>query len=829
MKLRVPVLIVMIPLLGQFLSTPTAAAAPTVPTVAPSVTQSGIWGGGFINVIARDPRKGSNKFVIGGDTAGLHLSLDAGQSWTTSNAGLDDLDQTTIASVTYRLPPHDNELYATFGDGLAADSGVIKSTNGGQSWSPIIVTGDVLPNFNGHTSGGAAAYQFQSSPRATGKLLALDEPGGTLQHIYAGTFGTGVIRSDDGGLTWTRIALGDDGTNPNCNFTSPTGDFHGCFVTSVALSPFASEPDTLYVSVHGGDPVNCLGNGICGGVFKITGAACVGNGCADATAVRLDGTPATPVNAEEILFLNKTLLCACGTDGFYSKTPTDATLVQHNTNLAFDLGAGTAYPSITARVGSIFLGSFNPACELIDQVVSCHTLYESTDQGLTWTDITFSQPAGNIVFTVAGTDVEWWESPQTASMIDGADYNSAAMALTDNRTPRLLVVGHSGVWKTTAADQKHWQPAVQGIGATTTLDVVADPNHPGYVYEGVKDWETFASISNFDPGTIVDSSTPGSEVPHKTSGFSLAVDLQDPSVPSSVYMAAGIAGPSPSINVAGVYVDPDPTSQPWVNQGFVTNGTCGSRLTPRVTGIGLQRPTPTDPPMIFAATDGCGMYRFRNGAWLRVGAATDMFTIEDFFFNYSPISVPNGLGLVVYALDRKTGKLWRSENGGLNWSPIFTIPSGERDFNSGWMVADPNALTSSIVWLATNSATGLHELTCTSSCQVPSNWTDTNVTTVPNPGPIAIPPCTQPCTSAVYVSTRVLPGDVTQAALYKSTPTGSFCNVAAGAKLWAGAGGFPVQLFMTPDGLGAMTGFLITVGNGTIVVSDTSGSSCEGA
>jgi hypothetical protein len=827
MKLRVLGPIATILLLGQFLASPSGAAVPARPTSVPTVTQSGIWGGGFINVIAKDPTRGSDKFVIGGDTSGLHLSLDAGQSWTTSNGGLDDLDQTTIASVIYRLPPHNNELYATFGDGFVGDSGVLHSTDAGRSWSPIAATGDVLPNFNGHTAGGAAAYQLQSSPRATGKLLALDERGGTLRHIYAGTFGTGVMRSDDGGLTWTRIALGDDDSNPNCNFTSPVGAFHGCFITSIVMGPSS---DTLYVSVHGGDPVKCVGNGICGGVFKIRDAACSGNGCADAGTVLIDGTPAPPVNAEEIMFVKSTLLCACGTDGFYSKGTGDATLVQRNTNLAFDLTEGTSYPSVTGTSNAFFLGAFNPACEVIDQTQSCHTVYESTDQGLTWTDLTFDQPAGNIDFTVAGTAVQWWESSQRLSMIDGSGYNSAAMALTDGRTPRVLIVGHSGVWKTTATDQKHWQPAVQGIGATTTLDVLADPNNPGYVYEGVKDWEAFASLSNFDPGTVVKTGTPGSEVPMKSSGFALAIDLQDLSVPSAVYMGAGIAGPGPSVDVSGVYLNPDPTSQPWVNQSLVTDGSCGTRLTPRVTGVGVDRPTVTDAAMIFAATDGCGLYRFRDGRWLRVGPNTDMFTIEDFFYNYSPISAPNGLGLVVYALDRKTGKLWRSENGGFGWgtAPIFTIPAGERDFNAGWMVADPNEGTS-VVWLSTNGATGLHELTCPANCQSPPSWTDTNITTVPNPGPIAIPPCTQPCTSVVYVSTRVVSGDATQAALYKSTPTGSFCDVAGGAALWAGAGGFPVQLSVAPDTLGGMTGFLATVGNGTIVVSDTSGPSCEGA
>jgi hypothetical protein len=140
---------------------------------------------------------------------------------------------------------------------------------------------------------------------------------------------------------------------------------------------------------------------------------------------------------------------------------------------------------------------------------------------------------------------------------------------------------------------------------------------------------------------------------------------------------------------------------------------------------------------------------------------------------------------------------------------------------------DPNVQGSSVVWLATGATAGLHMLTCLDHCQGAASWTDSLVTTVPNPGPIAILPCTSPCTSTVYVGTRVVEGDPTAAALYKTTLSGGFCDVTASAPLYAAAGGFPAQLTLGTDSLGTVIGYLITSGNGAIVVKDGSGPGCD--
>jgi hypothetical protein len=803
---------------------PAGATGGTSPSV--SVAMSGIWGGGFINAIARDPVPGSRRMLIGGDSSGFDRSSDSGQSWAASNAGLDESAEDTIAALAYRTPPADKQVLAAFGGGSADTSGILKSANGGASWTEVAqIGGGPVPVFRGHSPGGEAAYQVGSAPRATGHLLALDETGGSLRHLYAGTFGLGVMRSDDGGASWTPIALGVDATNPHCTFQTNMGSEHGCFVTSVVRSPIPGEVDTLYVSVHGGDPSFCIGDGLCGGVFRVANAACSGTGCADITTTLVDAVVGPdPVNAEELTFSGRTLLCACGTDGFYKRSTSDPGLIQRNTNLAFDPEIVTSYPAIAAGKGLIVLGAYNPACETVDRL-SCHTVYESTDQGLTWTDLTFGIPIENIDLTVAGTTVEWWEGSKRASMIDGASYNVSSIVLTDDPAPTVLVAGHSGVW-TSEADHLHWQPAVQGIGATTTNDVVADPNNAGRVYVGVTDWVAFASDSNLDPGTVVQTEPPPT-VPKKSVGFALAVDAQDTvDPPSDVYMGAGKSGPNYT-DIGESYLDPDPVTDPWQPEAFVTDGSC-DRTTPRIIGVAVGHATDLAPPVVFAATDGCGLYRFGDGTWIRVGTTTGLFTTEDFFFNYAPLSFPDSLGRVLYAMDRKSGELWRTADGGDHWSsgPIFTIPEAERAFDAGWMVADPNAVGESVVWVATEGAAGLHRLSCATLCQQ-SAWTDQSFPEVVNPGPVALAPCTAPCTSVVYVATRAVAGDPTHPpTLYKSTPDGGFCEVTAGSRAYRSAANFPVQLAVGPSVDGEVAAYLTTVGEGVLVVVDASSPTC---
>jgi hypothetical protein len=358
------------------------------------------------------------------------------------------------------------------------------------------------------------------------------------------------------------------------------------------------------------------------------------------------------------------------------------------------------------------------------------------------------------------------------------------------------------------------------MGTTINDDAAADPKDPNRAYVSTLDWTSFASTSNLAPGTAVQSE------PNKasTNGYALAVDTQTTDTTSPVYLAAG----SNDIAAGDVYTSTDPANpgaHPWASLGFTTTG-C-DRTTPRVVGVGVGRLSASAAPLIFAATDGCGLWRFDGTAWKNVGSGTDMFSTEDSGVRFAPISYPNNLGRLLFAFDRVGGKLWESSDQGApgSWLAVWQVPPGEAvDAHTGFMVADPNERGT--VWVTTDAVDGLHELTCPVP-PVTDGCTDLIVPPpeVRNPGPIAIRPCTDLCTSTIYVATRTAPNDSTVAALYKHTVGAvSWCSLTSGvAPLYARAATSPNQIAASAEDSGVTHLYLSTTGEGVLVLSDDSG------
>jgi len=783
---------------------------------AVTVVESGIWGGGLINAIARDPNNPA-RFIIGGDVSGYHVSKDAGVTWTTSNRGLLDPQQDTVTAVAFRRgnQPGHKDVFGAYG---AAGGGLVLSPNGGSNWvafGPDASQGG--PAFQGHDPCGRGPYPDPcTDPRPTGNLIVLDESSGpppVLRFVYVGTFGRGIMRTDATGSSWTTIALGS-GTS-FCSWGDPPEP--GCYVTSLVRDP--RRRNVLYVGTHGN------------GAFRISSTDCVGDGCAEANVTPILAAPGSdPIEDAEELWFQATgsgteLMCACGKQGFYRGLAPFTSLEQSNTGLAFDttLGFETSFTAISGSsadaVSPIYLANQNSLCEVPEGGVfeECHSVYRSQDGGTNWEDVVFDQ---DVQKTVLGTTINWWEFLCCRNqMLNQESYLATSIALTADSPAAVLVAGRSGVWKTTVEGDTHWQPAVQGIGATTEADVVTDPKDADRVYLVSADWTLFASASSLNPGSTVQSE------PAKvfTNGYALAVDRQVTEPISLAYLASG----SLDIGVGAVHTSTDPTqpgTNPWISLGFTTTG-C-DRSTPRIIGVGVGRFSAITDPFTLAATDGCGLWRFDGTSWQLVSAGTDMFALEDLNMRYAPISFPNNIGRLVFAFDRQTGKLWESNNLGSpgSWVKVWQVPAGEEvDPHSGFMVADPNEL--GIVWVTTDAVDGLHQL----SCPVPpvtNGCVDLIVppTEVHNPGPIAIRPCAEACTSTVYLATRTDPSDPTLPAMFKHTSGGGeWCNLTAAAPLYERAANSPAQVAASPEVSGVTTVYLTMTGQGVLVISDDTG------
>ena len=134
----------------------------------------------------------------GSVASGVYRSPDRGQTWTSVLSG--------APGTTVLFDPSNNSIaYAALGFILGgpsgASNGVYKSTNGGQTWAPANGTGaNVLPS-------GAAVGRIEIAiaPSSPSTLYA------SIQDPRSATFGAllGFFKTIDGGVNWTALTAPD--------------------------------------------------------------------------------------------------------------------------------------------------------------------------------------------------------------------------------------------------------------------------------------------------------------------------------------------------------------------------------------------------------------------------------------------------------------------------------------------------------------------------------------------------------------------------------------------------------------------------------------------
>ena len=125
-----------------------------------------------VNFLAVDPKSSSTIYVA--TRRGIVKSTDGGESWSGANAGLAD----NVAFALAIDPITTSTLYAlSYGH-------IFKSTNGGGGWSEV--------------------YTF-ASPNSAGSL-AIDPV--TPSTLYASVTNADIIKSTDGGASWSAIKTG---------------------------------------------------------------------------------------------------------------------------------------------------------------------------------------------------------------------------------------------------------------------------------------------------------------------------------------------------------------------------------------------------------------------------------------------------------------------------------------------------------------------------------------------------------------------------------------------------------------------------------------------
>lgn len=192
--------------------------------------------GGRIRAIAVDPGNASILYA-GSVSGGVFKSTNAGSSWSPT----DDFAANLAISTIVVDPTNSNIVYAGTGEGFfnidaVRGAGVLKSTNGGSSWT-------LQTSF----SGGVGGYPYY--------INSLYIRPDNAQELFAAT-NSGLFRTTNGGTSWTFIHQG--GTSARATQIVPHPTTAATFF--VAYGNFST--DGIYKTTNGGTSFTKLTTGL---------------------------------------------------------------------------------------------------------------------------------------------------------------------------------------------------------------------------------------------------------------------------------------------------------------------------------------------------------------------------------------------------------------------------------------------------------------------------------------------------------------------------------------------------------------------------------------
>ncbi|HYJ59921.1 MAG TPA: hypothetical protein VE032_00475 [Actinomycetota bacterium] len=484
--------------------TPRPAPEDAVRTL--SFVPSGLAGGGFVNVVAVDPTDPA-VLLAGGDLSGFHRSTDGGATWRTSNTGLTSPEQLSVAAIAFS-PATPGLVYGAVGV-RGRGGGLVASTDGGVTWSLRSAT----PRFSGTNNHGIPGIP-PVHPRSTGDLLVVDRAG----VVYAATLDQGVLRSTDGGTTWTALGLA------------------GRYLRGLASDP--ATPDVLFAAAYGG------------GVVRTDDARGAGG---------FSPLPGSPPNPEELAIAGSTLYVAAGSAGVWSSPVAGGGWTQ--------LGVGRIPDGPTWLSVAAYRACGRDVVYVGATAGAANGVVRSDDGGATWEDLTGAPTT--IARTMGGpTGRTWWLGAHASLMPGGRSYVAAHIATAgapgamDCLAPDVFVAGRSGVWGSADAGRR-WYPLVVGLGVTIARDVATDPRSPDRAFVATADWVVHQSVD--DLATVRQRPPPGG-----TTAPAVAVDGST----GRVYVGTG----NPSGNTQGeVFSSPDPLTTGWTDEGLSSTAAAGRR------------------------------------------------------------------------------------------------------------------------------------------------------------------------------------------------------------------------------------------------------------
>jgi len=523
-------------LVGPYLSIPTSGG-----------------GMGRVNCIRYKPGN-NNEVWIGTPAGGIWKSTNGGSTWDYTTT--DNLPVLGVSDIAFN-PLRPNTVYIATGDGPAGDTysvGVLKSTNGGQTWNTTGMTYSLSIN------------------RKIDKLIM--HPSDT-SILFAAT-STGLMRTLNGGATWTTVRSGAirdvefkpgdptvvyacnnttiyKSTNSGASFTASATGLPTTGVGRIELGVTAASNTTvfallsdassqgflgLYRSTDSGatwtlrtNTPNLLGfnanGGDTGGQAFYTLTLCVSQTNANelyvggvniwkstngGTSFTLNahwtgggGRPYVHADIHDIEYVPGTTGgLIVGSDGGVFRST-------NNGGAYSDLSAGLAIKQIyrmsnaTGSTTELIYGSQDNGTNMrttgsFDKVIGgdgMDCLIDPTDDNicfgeLYYGDLQKSTNAGNSFYSIA---------PAT----DGAWVTPFAMAASNHN---IMYAGYTEIWKSTD-NGENWTQMTTGLNNGTYVDVAISDINPNVVY-AIGNGRVYKTTDGGSNWTIINSSLPGS-------------------------------------------------------------------------------------------------------------------------------------------------------------------------------------------------------------------------------------------------------------------------------------------------------------------------------
>jgi len=396
-----------------------------------------VWGGGAVMTVEVSPHD-PDLVLAGSDVGGVFRSEDGGRTWRPASTGLDTRGDRAVADFLWdRSDPAVVYMAAgeCFGRPGGKYGGLWRSSDFGKSWK--LVSREV--RFSGF-----------GNFRQWGNVLAFDPVDGSL---LAGTAWDGVMRSGDGGRTWSRLGL------------------DGRFIVGVVCGP----KGTLYAAAF---PTRTSP----GGVW-------VSSDRGRSWTQRLAGEKVRSIAADPhragrvyVAVRDKGLLISedHGKTWRVSNVGIEAFLEKQWAN------AVAVNPAVPDTV-------YFAACERFGAVREWWRwrhpgLFVSRDGGAAWRPIVrgaLKQGRFDASAYLAHVDrAGWWKS------VGWFSFNPMGWAVEPSRGKRLFIHDFYGVWGSEDGGE-HWRAAMDGLAVTCARTIVCDPTRKGRAWLGFADVQLF--------------------------------------------------------------------------------------------------------------------------------------------------------------------------------------------------------------------------------------------------------------------------------------------------------------------------------------------------